>query len=172
MFESIASTVEAAIPVPATSTQPTAAHTLPTYTSPTTGQVFKNEGYQPDPVTPPVTTDWEAMYESQRIENGRLKTIMDAAKISPSSTPGKSVQAAITADRVKATVSPTAFLKMTRDDKERALGIDPTSVTDDGARKIFGRGADPALGIELHKASALRYSQVKQVALLLNIYGA
>ena len=135
------------------------------------GQTFTNHGYVPED-TIVLKTDWEDLYNHQKAETARLHTIIDAARVAPSAFPVHRVQAAITAERVKATVSPTAFLKMTRDDKVRSLGLDPASITDDGLRKVFGRGADNSVKVELMKVSPKRYAELKQASLILNIFAA
>lgn len=62
MFEAIASAVEAATPVAATTTEPTAAHLLPNYTSSATGQTVPNHGYAPE-----ATAEQVAASKDQRI---------------------------------------------------------------------------------------------------------
>jgi hypothetical protein len=78
----------------------------------------------------------------------------------------------VPASRVKALLGPLALLKMTRDEKLQSLGVDPASVTDDGLKKIFGRGNDGKMGGDLQKTSPARYAQLREAALLLNVYGA
>lgn len=171
MTETINTTAEASTSLPITAIEPIPSHLLPTYTSPITGQTFTNHGYVAEDATV-LKTDWEDLYNNQKAETARLSTIIDAARVAPSAAPAQRVQPAITADRVKATVSPTAFLKMTREDKIRSLGVDPASITDDGLRKVFGRGCDNSLKVELMNVSPRRYAELKQVSLILNIFAA
>ena len=126
---------------------------------------------------PPVVTpsDYERLYAESREENARLNAVLAAARIStrPSSEhPQKDLKPAITAARFKASISPVDFLKLSRDQKLLGIGLDPAGVDDGYVRRVFGRGADSALGVELMKTSPLRYRQLKEAAEVLGLYGA
>jgi hypothetical protein len=59
---------------------------------------------------------------------------------------------------------------MTRAEKLAGIGVDP-STSDDLLRRIFGRGADGAVGNDLMKSSPARYRLLKEASLILDIYG-
>ena len=61
---------------------------------------------------------------------------------------------------------------MTRAEKLGTLGIDANAVTDEGIKKVFGRGADSSIGADLYKSSPAKYAQLKEASLLLNLYGS
>jgi hypothetical protein len=61
--------------------------------------------------------------------------------------------------------------RLTDAQKIAALGVPPESVNVNEARKVFGRGADPKLGSDLHKSDPVKYRTLKQVALAVGSYG-
>ena len=120
--------------------------------------------------------DYENLYREQRAENERLKAILDAARLSSASSGAPAARpnakAAVSADRVRTLLGPVGFLNSTRSEKLMALGVDPASVTDDGLRKLFGRGADFQAAQDLQRSNPERYAVLKQCALILNLYSA
>jgi hypothetical protein len=124
------------------------------------------------PTAPP--TDFEAISNELRAENERLKSVLAAAKISstPTAANQKSAKPVLTAERFKALVGPVAVLQMTRQEKLSGLGLDPSSVSDDYLKQVFGRGADGAFGQELIRTSPQRYYLLREAAIILGIYCA
>jgi hypothetical protein len=126
---------------------------------------------QPQPVLTP--SDYQKLYEEGRAENERLSAVIAAARLSavPSAAhPQRDMKPSVTADRFKGLIGPYEFQKLTRDQKLIGMNLDPASVDDAYLKKVFGRGADGALGSELMKTSPFRYRQLKEAALVLNIY--
>lgn len=116
-------------------------------------------------------SDWEALYASSQAENTRLHDVLTASQLSKApSTQGHSVKAAVTAKRVTALLGAAAVMKLSRDQKVHSLGVDPKSITDDGLQKLFGRRQDGKTAIDLHKTNPARYAQLREVALILNLY--
>ncbi len=126
----------------------------------------------PAPEAQPAPSDYEALYKEQKADNERLQAVITANRNSKPNLAPQSVKAAVLADRVKAQLGPVGFLKATRDEKLMVLGVDPKSITDDGLQKIFGKRNDPSLGKDLMRSSPARYAQLRQAALLLNLYAA
>ncbi|HMH13270.1 MAG TPA: hypothetical protein VK578_09195 [Edaphobacter sp.] len=121
----------------------------------------------------PSAVDWQALYLEQKEQTDLLQNVITAARIGQSSNPAnKDAKPAITAERFKRMVDPVEFLRMTRDNKLRGLGIDPASITDETLRQLFGRGNDGKLAGDLSKSNLGRYYLLKEAALVLNIYGA
>lgn len=124
-----------------------------------------------DSDVPQVSPNFEELYEAQKLENTRLANLLTASRVSSSAAP-KSVKPSITADRARAMVGALAWQKMTRDERLISVGVDPKSVTNEGLRKIFGRGNDGSIGQDLMKTSPSRYSALKEAALAVGVYGA
>jgi hypothetical protein len=118
--------------------------------------------------------DYEALYAESRAENERLKAVLDAARLSAGGgAPARpSAKAAVSADRVRALLGPVGFLNTTRDEKLKALGVDPASVTDDGLKKLFGRGADFQAAQDLQRSNPGRHATLRECAKILNLYAA
>ena len=120
--------------------------------------------------------DYEALYQDQRAENERLKAILDAARLSsagrgsPAARP--STKATVSSDRVRALLGPVGFLNTSRDEKLKALGVDPASITDDGLKKLFGRGADFQAAQDLQRSNPGRHATLRECAKILNLYAA
>ena len=117
--------------------------------------------------------DWQQMYEQQRKETEKLRTILTAAKVGTATSASlQGNKPEITAAHLKASLNPVQFLNLSRDEKLRALKIDPTTVSDDDLHRIFGRGANGAIGADLMKVNPGRYRLLREAAQILNIYGA
>jgi hypothetical protein len=134
------------------------------------------ETIEATPIEPaiPEAVNYSLMYEEQREENARLRSIMSAARISgvPTHAPGADRKPSITAEHVRRSVSPVAFLNMTRDQKIQSLGVDPATVTDGALKKLFGRSNDGIAAKDLHLSNPLQYRQLRECALILNKFGA
>lgn len=115
--------------------------------------------------------DYEALYNEKTAEVERLQTVLTAGRLAANRPDNRSSKPQITAERVKALVGNAGLLKMSRAEKLASIGVDPNSVTDELLRRIFGRGADGAVGQDLMKSDPARYGLLKQAAIILNIYG-
>jgi len=116
-------------------------------------------------------SDFESLYAEQKEENARLQAVITAGRISKPAAP-QSAKATVLAAQVKAQLGPVTFYKMTRDEKLQAVGVDPKSITNEGLSKIFGRGSDASVGRDLSNSSPQRYAQLRQAALILNLFAA
>jgi len=121
--------------------------------------------------TPDGTIDWESMYKAKAEETERLSAVLAATRASTPATDPQSLKPKITADRAKALAGPAEFLRMTRDQKIQSVGGDPKSVSDEGLRKLFGRGADFQLASDLARSNPAKYALLKQCALITGAYG-
>ena len=91
--------------------------------------------------------DYATLYAEQKEENQRLLHVLAASRINATHpTQNGSVKHPISAERVKRMLGPAALLRMTRAEKLGTLGIDANAITDEGIKKVFGRGADSLLG--------------------------
>jgi hypothetical protein len=128
-----------------------------------------------EPVAPavPEAVDYSLMYSEMREENTRLKAIMTAARIEgkPVHAPGADRKPAVSAEHVRRSLGPLAMHNMTRNQKLEALGLNPEAVSDGALKKLFGRGNDGVAAKDLHNADPLRLKQLREAALLLNVYG-
>jgi hypothetical protein len=117
--------------------------------------------------------DYKALYEQQKAQTESLQAVIDATRIGKTSSlpSDKGTKPSMTAERFKRMVDPVEFIRMTRDNKLRGIGVDPASVTDEALRALFGKGADGKLSCDLFKSNSTRYYLLKQAALVLNIYG-
>jgi hypothetical protein len=78
----------------------------------------------------------------------------------------------IVVERAKFRVGAHAWnQKLTSDQKLAAVGIPPASVSVKEAAKVFGRGADQKLGIDLMKSDPQRYRTLKLAAMATGVYG-
>jgi hypothetical protein len=116
-------------------------------------------------------SDFESLYTQQKEENARLQAILTAGRVSKP-TALQSAKATVLAEQVKAQLGPVTFYKLNRDEKLQAVGVDPKSITNEGLLKIFGRGSDGSVGRDLNNSSPQRYAQLRQAALILNLFAA
>jgi hypothetical protein len=116
---------------------------------------------------------YKAMYEREReqreIVENTLQSIRAQGQKSSTSAGGPPVSAAQAQARAGAH---EWNHRLTDSQKIAALGVDPSTVNLAAAKKIFGRGADAKLGIDLMKSDPSRYKVLKQVALATGRYGA
>ena len=121
-----------------------------------------------------IPSDFEEMYHQRGEEIARLEAVLSATRrnATPIAHPQATLKPGITAERFKAMTGKVEFLNLTRDQKLAGMGLDPKAISDSQLRQTFGKGADAALGADLMKVSPLRYRQLKEAALVLNIYGA
>ena len=116
--------------------------------------------------------DFKLLYESERSESQRLRDVLAATRAATPAPDPSALKPKITAERAKALAGPTEFLKMTRDKKILAVGGDPSTITDTGLLRLFGRKADLQLAGDLAKSNPGKYALLKQCALILDLYGA
>ena len=120
-------------------------------------------------VTP---SDFQALHTEAQAEIERLKAVIAAGRIAPvSEHPQANAKPAVTAQRLTAMLGTHGVNRLTRAEKIQALGLDPNGVSDDLLRACWGRGNDGAALSELHKTSPLRARQLREAAILLNIFG-
>jgi hypothetical protein len=118
-------------------------------------------------------SDYEKLYEEQRVETERLQGLLAISRIGNAQTNHKpSVKPVVTAERARAVLGPVGFLNTGRDDRLRAVQVDPASITDEGLRKLFGRGADFKAAQDLQRSNPGRYAALREGAKILNLYCA
>jgi hypothetical protein len=116
--------------------------------------------------------NYEEMYRSQREENERLGNIIAAGRLAPSQAhPDKDRKPGVTADRLKAMLGPVGFLRASRAEKLTGLGLNPSEISDAGLTKLFGKGNNGKESSDLHKTNPFRYRQLREAAIVLNLYG-
>lgn len=118
-------------------------------------------------------TSFKALYEAERqkreIAESTLASIREQGVKHSSPAGGPPVSAA----QAKARAGNMQWLhKMTPEQKIASLGIPPESVSQAEAAKLFKRGADPKLGMALHKADPAKYRILREVAIAVGSYGA
>lgn len=60
--------------------------------------------------------------------------------------------------------------KLSVSQKIATLGVEPASVNLEEVQKLFGRGSDLKLALDLHKSDPARYRQLREVAKVAGIY--
>lgn len=121
-------------------------------------------------------SDYETLYQESQEEISRLKAVITSARLAPvTDHPQKDAKPAVTAARLRATIGDVALRNMTREDKLRALSLDPSTIDDALLQKCFGlasKGNDGKSAREIYNKSPLRYRQLKQAAEILGYLGA
>ena len=121
-----------------------------------------------------VTTDYKALYETQASELEALKNLVAATRVTQQSagTPDKDRKPAVSADRARALVGEFEWSRMTESQRISSLGVDPATVDRGLLHRAFGRGADSKLANDMYKkTSPYRYRVLREVAVVLNIFG-
>lgn len=121
--------------------------------------------------------DWRSLYEDSKTRLEQLENELSAVRTAQAAQHATDTfrqndrRPAVDAEQVKARAG-ASWHQMSRDGKLSALGIDPTSITDERLRQLFGRGNDGKLSSDLHKSNPFQYRRLKQAALALDIYCA
>ena len=140
-------------------------------TSNLTRDDFKTDEEKAEELKAQKPSDFESLYEQQKEENARLQAILTAGRVSKPTAP-QSAKATVLAEQVRARLGDVAFHQLTRDERLLSVGVDPKSITNEGLSKIFGRGNDGSVGRDLMRTSPQRYAQLRQAALITNLFAA
>jgi len=115
--------------------------------------------------------DYALINAELRAEVDRLRATVASVTRAPQPLSHSEARPAISADKFERTVGRVAILNMSRDQKVAGLGHDPASIKDSYVRSLFGKGNSGVEAADLMRANPKRYRELKEVALLLNIYG-
>jgi hypothetical protein len=117
--------------------------------------------------------DFEALYRAEKLEKESLQNLQAATRSqSTTAHPSLNTRPSMTADRVRAINGLGTVHQMSRAQKLQALGVDPSTISDDGLRALFGRKQDGKLAQDLFKTNPGRYRLLKECADILNLYAA
>lgn len=88
----------------------------------------------------------------------------------PASAPAG--RAPFVAEQVRGRIGNATWFTLSYDAKIRAAGEDPSNVNLTELRKLFGRGADTAKALDYSKQNPTDYAKKRELAKLLDLYGA
>lgn len=119
------------------------------------------------------TNPYRALYEDERKRRETAENTLQAVRdqgVKSSAPTGDKPH--IVVERAKFRVGAHAWnQKLTSDQKLAAVGIPPASVNLKEAAKVFGRGSDQKLGIDLMKSDPQKYRTLKLAAMAVGSYG-
>src|SRR5437899_2200533 len=116
---------------------------------------------QTEPAPQPVT-DWQRLATQRQDEIDRLNAVIAAGKLAPSAPhPQRDARPGVTAAELRAKVGPVAWHKMSETEKIVGLGQNPSEIDRDFLKKVFGRGSDGRVALDLEKTSPPRYKVLR-----------
>lgn len=109
-------------------------------------------------------------YQQEREKNRVLEAQLETLRNSRPA-PKESVSAPFNHQQVRGRLG-SAFYTLSASQKIAAAGIDPATVNAKELQKLFGRGSDTAAALDYSRQSPADYTKKREIAKLLDIYGA